>query len=67
MINEKAGVIAGKIWNALNEQGTLTGKDLKKAAGKLNDKDLYLGLGWLAREGKIATAEVEKDITITLL
>lgn len=67
MINEKAGVIAGKIWNALNEQGTLTGKDLKKAAGKLTDKDLFLGLGWLAREGKIATAEVEKDITVTLL
>ena len=66
MINEKAGVIAGKIWNALNEQGTLTGKDLKKAAGKLNDKDLFLGLGWLAREGKIATEEVEKDITVTL-
>ncbi len=66
MINEKAGVIAGKIWNALNEQGTLTGKDLKKAAGKLNDKELFLGLGWLAREGKIATEEVEKDITVTL-
>lgn len=67
MINEKAGVIAGKIWNALNENGTLTGKDLKKAAGKLNDKDLFLGLGWLAREGKIATAEVEKDITVSLI
>lgn len=67
MINEKAGVLAGKIWNALNENGTLTGKDLKKAAGKLTDKDLFLGLGWLAREGKIATAEVEKDITVTLL
>lgn len=67
MINEKAGILAGKIWNALNEQGTLTGKELKKAAGKLTDKDLFLGLGWLAREGKIATAEVEKDITITLL
>ena len=66
MINEKAGVIAGKIWNALNEQGALTGKDLKKAAGKLNDKELFLGLGWLAREGKIATEEVEKDITVTL-
>ena len=66
MINEKAGVIAGKIWNALNEQGTLTGKDLKKAAGKLNYKELFLGLGWLAREGKIATEEVEKDITVTL-
>lgn len=67
MINEKAGVLAGKIWNALNEKGTLTGKDLKKVAGKLTDKDLFLGLGWLAREGKIATAEVEKDITVTLL
>lgn len=66
MINEKAGIIAGKIWNALNEQGTLAGKDLKKAAGKLNDKDLFLGLGWLAREGKITTAETEKDITVTL-
>lgn len=67
MINEKAGIIAGKIWNALNENGTLTGKDLKKAAGKLTDKDLFLGLGWLAREGKIATAEVEKDITVSLI
>ena len=66
MINEKAGVIAGKIWNALNEQGTLTGKDLKKAAGKLNDKELFLGLGWLAREGRIATEEVEKDNTVPL-
>ena len=66
MINEKAGVIAGKIWNALNEQGTLTGKYLKKAAGKLKDKELFLGPGWLAREGKIATEEVEKDITVTL-
>ena len=67
MINEKAGVIAGKIWNALNEQGTLTGKDLKKAAGKLNDKDLFLGLGWLAREGKITTAEIEKGLRKLIL
>lgn len=67
MINEKAGVLAGKIWTALNEKGTLTGKDLKKMTGKITDKDLFLGLGWLAREGKITTAEVEKDIAVTLL
>lgn len=66
MLTIKAGEVAGKIWNALNENGTLTGKELKKACGKLTDKDLYLGLGWLLREEKIETAEIEKDITVTL-
>lgn len=66
MMTTKAGEIAGAIWVALNEQGTLTGKELKKAAKLKNEKDLYLGLGWLLREDKIATAEEEKDITITL-
>lgn len=66
MLTAKAGEIAGAIWVALNEQGTLSGKDLKKAAKIKSDKDLYLGLGWLLREDKVATAEVEKDITVTL-
>lgn len=66
MLTIKAGEVAGKIWNALNENGTLTGKELKKVCGKLTDKELYLGLGWLLREEKIETAEVEKDITVTL-
>lgn len=67
MINDKAGVLAGKIWQALHDKGTLSGKDLKKAAGRITDKELYLALGWLAREGKICTAETEKDINVTLL
>ena len=29
-MQEKAGEIAGKIWNALNEKGEMTGKELKK-------------------------------------
>lgn len=66
MLTTKAGELAGAIWVALNEQGTLTGKELKKAAKIKNDKDLYLGLGWLLREDKIFTAEVEKDITVSL-
>ena len=66
MLQEKAGELAGKVWEVLHTEGELSGKDLKKAAGKLNDKELFLGLGWLAREGKIATEEVEKDITVTL-
>ena len=39
MLKEKAGVIAGTIWNALNETEGMTAKQLKKAT-KLVDKDL---------------------------
>ena len=66
MLTIKAGEIAGRIWNALDEKGTLTGKELKKVCGRLTDKELYLGWGWLLREEKIETAEVEKDITARL-
>ena len=52
MLKEKAGVIAGEIWNTLNENGALDIKALKKMT-KENEKDLYLGLGWLFREDKI--------------
>ena len=52
MLKEKAGVIAGEIWNTLNENGALDIKALKQMT-KENEKDLYLGLGWLLREDKI--------------
>ncbi|MCI6295746.1 MAG: winged helix-turn-helix domain-containing protein [Bacteroidales bacterium] len=66
MFEEKAGALAGKIWEALNEGGKLTGKDLKKATKIRADKELYLGLGWLLREGKLEMAETEKDIEVSL-
>lgn len=65
MLKEKAGVIAGKIWNALNDNDGKTQKQLKKAT-KLVDKDLFLGLGWLLREDKIETSEVEGELFIKL-
>ena len=52
MLQEKAGEVAGKIWNALNETEGLTQKQIKKVT-KLVDKDFFLGLGWLLREDKI--------------
>lgn len=66
MFEEKTGAFAGKIWEALNEGGKLTGKELKKAAKLRTDKELYLGLGWLLREGKLVIEEVEKDIEVSL-
>ncbi len=65
MLKEKAGETAGKIWNALNETQGLTVKQIKKAT-KLIDKDLYLGIGWLLREDKISTSEIEGELFVKL-
>ena len=66
MLKEKAGVIAGNIWNALNETEGMTAKRLKKAT-RLVDKDLFLDLGWLLREDKVSAEEVEGELFIKLI
>ncbi len=63
---ETIGTNAGLIWNALNESKSMNLKDLKKAT-KLKEKEAFLALGWLAREGKVSLEEAEKDVIITLL
>ncbi len=60
----KIGENAGLIWAAL-ENGALALKALKKAT-KLKNEELYLALGWLAREGKLTFAEGEADVTVAL-
>ncbi len=63
MLQEKAGNIAGIIWNALSEANEgLTFKQIKKTT-KLAEKDFNLGVGWLLREDKLAVVETgdEKD------
>jgi hypothetical protein len=46
------GQNAGAVWKVLNTKGEQNLSSLKKLA-KLDDKQLYLALGWLAREGKV--------------
>lgn len=63
MLQEKAGNIAGLIWNALADaNASLTFKQIKKTT-KLAEKDFNLGIGWLLREDKLTVAETgdEKD------
>ena len=55
---EKAGEIAGAIWNALNENGALNAKDLKKAAKAKSEKDL--------REDKLNVEGDEKEPVFSL-
>ena len=66
MLKEKAGVLAGQIWEALNGTEGLTQKNLKKAAKIKADKELFLGLGWLLREEKIETSEVNGELVVKL-
>ena len=60
------GTLAGAVWSALNENGAMNSKDLKKAAKIKTDKDLFLALGWLLREDKLVVAEEDKVLTVTL-
>lgn len=57
MLQEKAGNIAGLIWNAISDANEgLTYKQIKKIT-KLVEKDFNLGLGWLLREDKLSIKE----------
>ena len=40
-MNEKVGLLAGAVWTALSENGTMTAKELKKAA-KLSYISIFL-------------------------
>ncbi len=61
----KIGENAGLVWNSL-QNGAQEIKAIKKAT-KLKNEDLYMALGWLAREGKLAFSVNEKEITIELV
>lgn len=66
MEKEKIGTDAGKIWQILSEIGKVKIVDLKKIS-KMDIKDIYLALGWLARENKIQFFESEKELAICMI
>ena len=67
MLKEKAGAMAGQIWEALNGTEGLTQKQIKKVSKMKADKDFFLGLGWLLREDKVSVSEVEGEIFVKLV
>ena len=52
-VTVKFGNSAGKIWQVLNEKGSLKKDDIIQITN-LNETDLHTGIGWLARENKIS-------------
>ncbi len=65
MKNEKIGKNAGKIWNALNDNGAMSMSQVKKET-TLKDLEVNLALGWLARENKVVFAKKGKSTNICL-
>lgn len=63
---EIIGSWAGTVWSALNAEGTLSVKQIKKVT-KLKDKEVFAALGWLARESKVNIAETETDVVVSLI
>lgn len=51
-ILEQFGRNAGLVWDALNNHGALTESQLIELTG-LRSYELYIAIGWLARENKI--------------
>ncbi len=51
-VEEYFGARAGVIWAYLKENGPSSITQIKRKT-KLKDTELYSGLGWLGREGKI--------------
>lgn len=62
MLQDKAGNIAGIIWNDLAANGEKSLKQIKKTT-KLSERDICLGIGWLLREDKlnVVDSDDEKD------
>jgi len=60
------GTNAGKIWSALNTNGTIDENKIKQIT-KLTKSDLYTAIGWLARENKIFEEENQYKLENTNL
>jgi hypothetical protein len=66
MEKEKIGANADTIWQILNKERNVKISDLKKIT-KMEIKDIYLALGWLAKETKIHFFEKEKEFAVGIL
>ena len=67
MTTDKIGNNAGAIWRVLDASKTpLTVKEIKKGSKISTLNDVYLALGWLAKEVKLVFGEEDKDFTVAL-
>jgi len=61
----KIGIIAGDIWNLLEEDGDFTLTEIHNRLSHQKDH-ILMSIGWLAREGHITLEKVGEDFQISL-
>ena len=64
-MEHEIGEAAGQIWRWLEENGETTVAKLRQET-KLSDQLLHMGLGWLAREGKIDLTKDKRTVKVAL-
>jgi len=64
-VEAEIGNAAGTIWGYLNEHGETTLSRLKQGT-KIPEQLLLMGVGWLAREGKLQFVREGRTVKIDL-
>ena len=64
-MEHEIGEAAGQIWRWLEENGETSVTRLRQET-KLSDQLLHMGLGWLAREGKIELVKDRRAVKVGL-
>ena len=64
-MEHEIGEAAGQIWRWLEENGETTVAKVRQET-KLSDQLLHMGLGWLAREGKIELIKDKRTVKVVL-
>ena len=65
VMEAQIGEAAGKVWQALKGKGAMMKPEIAKATG-LSPDLLNMAIGWLAREGKLASGKGKSGTSLNL-
>jgi len=64
-MEQNIGMLAGKIWHELEKTGESTPRKLTSSLKGKSDQ-VYMALGWLAREGKVSINPTKSTFKVTI-
>ena len=67
MLIDRIGRAAGQIWHCVEKEGGTASLAKVRDKTKLDTETIYLGLGWLAREDKVAIEKRGRSLRISLV